>query len=153
MFDIQRVRASWQRELAAIDAVVLTINELTAAEPVRSDGWSSHDLLGHIANTARGFLAYIRGDVSGTINIDEFNEHQRERGRERAWSDVQMYWERARNEVTTFLTEADGSIAERPVEMSHLPQVKNAGDALRILILHTRSHREELEQAFPQVQA
>jgi uncharacterized protein (TIGR03083 family) len=153
MFDIERVRTGWQREAAAIDAAVLTINDLTAAEPVRADGWTSHDLLGHISNAARGFLAYIRGDVSGVLNVDEWNEQQRERGRQRAWTDVQQYWERARDEVTNFLAEADNSLAERPVQLSHLPQVKNAGDVLRVLILHTRSHREELEQAFPPVQA
>jgi hypothetical protein len=55
--------------------------------------------------------------------------------------------------VTTFLASAENSVAEQPVTMSWLPQIKSAGDALRALIIHTRDHRQELEQGFPPVQA
>lgn len=84
MFDIERVRASWQREAAAIDAIVGTMNDQSAAQPVRSDGWTTHDLVGHIANSARGFLAYIEGRATQTIDIDAFNEDRLQRGRERS---------------------------------------------------------------------
>lgn len=153
MFDIERVRASWQREVEAIEAVVGTINDMTAAEPLRSDGWTTQDVLGHISNTAHGFLMYIQGKASGTVDIHALNEQQRERGRGYPWSQTLSYWQRTREEVTSFLAENDNSIAEQPVNMSWLPQIKTSGDALRALIIHTRSHREELEQGFPPAQA
>ncbi len=153
MFDIERIRNSWQREAAAIDALVSTINPATAAEPVRSDGWTTHDLVGHIANSARGFVQFVQGRTVEQFDIDMFNEQQRERGRRRAWEDVQQYWARVRDEVVAFLATADRSIGDQPVALPHLPQLKTAGEALRILIVHTRSHRQELEQGFPPVQA
>jgi len=153
MFDIERVRASWQRESTSIDAIIDGINDMTALEPIRADGWSTQDLVGHIANAARGFLAYIRGDATQGVNIDEFNEQKRQQGRQRSWTDVQAYWRRARDEVAAFLANADNGIADQPATIPHLPQVKTAGEALRILIIHTRSHREELELGFPPAQA
>lgn len=156
MFDIERVRASWQREAAAIDAVVLQINETTAHEPIRSDGWTTHDLLGHVANAARAFVIYTQrdpGKASEAIDVHELNEQQRAKNKSRPWDDVQAYWQRARDEVAAFLNTHDNTIGERPVHLPWLPDVNTAGIALRTLIIHTRSHREELEQAFPPVQA
>ena len=153
MFEIERVRASWQREAAAIDALVTTINDATATEPIRHDGWTTQDLVGHIANSAHGFLMYITGRASDAVDVDALNERQRERGRTYDWSQTVSYWQRTRDEVTRFLASAENSVAEQPVTMSWLPQIKSAGDALRALIIHTRDHRQELEQGFPPVQA
>lgn len=153
MFDIERVRTSWQREAEAIDRIVTTINDAIATEPIRSDGWTTQDLLGHIANAARGFLAYIRGTTAAAIDIDAFNEQRLQQGRQRAWSDTLAYWERVKGEVADFLQSADNAIGDQPVTMAHLPHVHTASDALRTLIVHTRSHREDLEQGFPDVQA
>lgn len=153
MFDIERVRASWQKEAAAIDALVLTMNEHTAAEPIRGDGWSAHDLLGHVANAARAFLAYIRGERTEAIDVHAANDAARERGRARSWAEVQAYWQRARDEVSAFLASCDNTAAEQPASLPWVPQIKTVGDAVRALILHTRSHRQELEQGHPEVQA
>lgn len=153
MFDIERVRASWQRESAAIDALVTTINDATATEPIRHDGWTTQDLLGHISNTAHGFLMYIQGQASATVDVHALNEQQRQRGRSYGWSQTVSYWQRTRDEVSAFLSATDNSTAEQPANLPWLPQIKTAGDALRALIIHTRSHREELEQGFPPVQA
>jgi uncharacterized protein (TIGR03083 family) len=153
MFDIERIRESWQREAAAIDTIVGTINPATAAEPLRSDGWTTHDLLGHVANAARGFVQFVQGRSVEPFDVDVFNEQQRERGRQRAWEDVQQYWARVRDEVTAFLGTLDSSVGDQPVTLPHLPDVKTAGEALQILVVHTRAHRQELEQGFPPVQA
>ena len=153
MFDIERIRASWQREAAAIDAIVGTINGATAKEPLRSDGWTTHDLVGHIANAARGFVQFVQGRAVEPFDVDMFNEQQRKRGRQREWADVQQYWVRVRDEVSAFLATLDSSVGDRPVTLPHLPEVKTGGEALRLLVIHTRSHRQELEQGFPPVQA
>lgn len=144
MFDIERVRASWQREADAVDRVVDGLDEAAAKAVLREDGWSAHDLVGHIANAARGFVAYVEGRQAGAIDVDVFNHQQRERNRERPWADVQAYWCRTRDEINAFLGQADGSIAERPVHLPWVPAIGNAGDALRAMIIHTRGHREEL---------
>lgn len=153
MFDIERVRASWQREAAAIDALVATINEATATEPIRNDGWTTQDLLGHIANTAHAFLVFIQGRATASVDVHAFNEQQRQRGREYSWSQTVEYWQRSRDEVVAFLAACDSGAGEQPVNLPWLPQIKTAGDALRALIIHTRSHREELEQGFAPAQA
>jgi uncharacterized protein (TIGR03083 family) len=153
MFDIERVRQSWEREAAAIDAVVQTINDATASEPIRPDGWTAQDLLGHIGNAARGFLVGVRDGQVPRVDVDQFNEQQRQRGRQRAWPDTLGYWARVRDEITTFLAGLDSSIADKPVDLPHLPQIQTAGAALRVLIIHTRGHREELERGFAPVQA
>lgn len=153
MFDIDRVRASWQREVAAIDAIITTINDETAAQPVRSDGWTTHDLLGHIANAARAFVLYVQGSLAEQVDIDSYNARALERGRQRSWPDVQAYWERVKGEVGAFLESATNEIGEQPTSVPHLPQIKTAGEALRIMIIHTHSHREEIEAGFPPVQA
>lgn len=153
MFDIERVRASWQREAAAIDALVGAINDMTATEPIRNDGWTTQDLLGHIANTAHGFLMYIQRKATDTVDIDAFNEERRQRGREYPWTGTLSYWQRTRDEVTAFLAAVDSSSAEQAVNLPWLPQIKTTGDALRALIIHTRDHRAELERATPPAQA
>ena len=144
MFDIDRVRASWRREAEAIDQIVDQLDEATARAALREDGWSAQDLVGHIANAARGFVAHIDGRQSGVIDVDAFNHEQRERNRGRPWSEVQGYWRRARDEVGALLERIDASIAERPVQVPWLPEIKNCGQALRALIIHTRGHRDEL---------
>lgn len=153
MFDIERVRTSWQREAAAIDALVGTINDMTATEPIRHDGWTTQDLLGHIANASRVFLMCIQGQVTAPVDVHAANEQQRQRGREHPWSQTVAYWQRTRDEVATFLASADSTIGQQPTSLPWLPQIKTAGDALRVMILHTRSHREELEQGFSPAQA
>jgi uncharacterized damage-inducible protein DinB len=147
MFDIDRVRASWRREAEAIDRIVDQLDEAAAKATLREDGWSAQDLVGHIASAARGFVAYIDGRQGGAIDVDAFNHEQRERNRGRPWSDVQGYWRRARDEVGALLERVDASIAERPVQMPWLPEIKNGGQALRAMIIHTRGHREELSHA------
>lgn len=145
MFDIERVRASWQREATAIETLVESLDEQAATQALRDDGWTAQDLLGHIGNAARGFVAAIDGRIAGDIDIDSLNAQQRERGRQRSWSDTRAYWRRARDEVQALIDRSDSSVDQQPVTMSWLPNIKNAGDALRGLIIHTRSHREEIE--------
>lgn len=156
MFDIERVRATWAREAAAIDAVVLHISDVTAREPVRSDGWTAQDLLGHIANASRAFIVYLQRDparATETVDIDAINAEQRAKNQARAWADVQAYWVRVRDDVTAFLAAQTSAIGDRPAHLPWRPDLQTAGLALRALMIHTRSHREELEQAFPPVQA
>lgn len=153
MFDIERVRQSWKREAAAIDAVVQTINAATATEPIRPDGWTAQDVLGHIGNAARGFVTFVRDGQTAPFDVDQFNEQQRARGRRRPWPDTLGYWNGVRDEITTFLASLDSSIADKPVDLPHLPQITTAGEALRVLIIHTRGHREELERGFAPAQA
>jgi uncharacterized damage-inducible protein DinB len=150
MFDINRVRSSWQREAAAIDAIIENMSADTAQQPIREDGWTIQEIVGHIASTSRASVRQLQPDAvlpSGSnVDLHAFNEEQRQRDQQRAWSDVQSYWQRAREEVTEFLELCDNSIAEQPVHLSWVPQVQTAGDLLKVLILHTRSHREELER-------
>lgn len=153
MFDIERVRTTWQREAAAIDALVGTINELTATEPIRHDSWTAQDLLGHIANAARAFLACIQGQMTAPFDVDAANEQQRQRGRQHSWPQTVDYWQRTRDEVAAFLASADSSIGQQPATLPWMPQIKTAGEALRVMMLHTRSHRQELEQGFSPAQA
>jgi len=144
MFDIDRVRAGWQREAAAIDKIVDRLDEQAAKAALREDGWSAQDLIGHIATAARGFVAYVDSKQAGAIDVNAFNHQQRERNRGRPWADVQRYWRRTRDETSAYLAQLDASLAERPVHLPWLPAIRNAGDALRALIIHTRGHREEL---------
>jgi uncharacterized protein (TIGR03083 family) len=156
MFEIERVRQSWQRESDAIDAIVLTINDATATQPIRNDGWTTQDLLGHIAHTARSFLAYVteRDDVPrAPFDVDAYNAAQRAKNQARPWLDVLNYWQRTRDEIVVQLAGFDNALGAQPVGLPWLPDVQTKGEALRIMILHTRQHRQELEQGFPEVQA
>ncbi len=150
MFDIDRIRSSWERESSAIDAVVERTNEATARRPIRDDGWTTHDILAHIADIARMFLRQIETNTpipTGiTIDIDALNEQQHERNEERAWSNIIAYWETTRDDVTLFLRDCSADIATQPAHLPWVAQVKTAGDLLRALIVHTRGHREELER-------
>lgn len=147
MFNIDRVRSSWQREAQAIDSIVDRLDEPTAKAPLREDGWSAHDLVGHIASAARGFVAYIDGRRSGAIDVDAFNHQQRELNHDRPWADVQAYWRRTRDDVGLLLGRLDASLAEQPVQLPWVPAIRTVGDALRAMIIHTRGHREELSHA------
>lgn len=151
MFEIQRVRASWQRESAAIDALIDQLDDHAAATPIRDDGWTAQDILGHIANAARAFVHGIQGAITETFDIDELNEQRRQRGREKPWSDTVRYWRRARDEVAAFLADASDGIGDEPATLTWLPQLTTKGDALRALIVHTRSHRQELEHGLQSV--
>lgn len=147
MFEIERVRASWARETAQIDAIVLPMSAEAAARPVRDDGWSTQDLLGHIASSAKVFVQFIAADTppfDDNVDVHQLNEQQRKRQQQRAWPEVQAYWQRVRDDVSAFLASADNDLGAQPARLPWLPTVQTAGDALRLLILHTKSHREEL---------
>lgn len=147
MFDIERVRASWARETAQIDAIVLPMDAEAAARPVRDDGWSTQDLLGHIATSAKVFVQFMGSDTppfGENVDVHELNEQQRRRQQQRAWPEVLAYWQRVRDDVAAFLAAATNDLSAQPVRLPWMPTVQTAGDALRLLILHTKSHREEL---------
>jgi uncharacterized protein (TIGR03083 family) len=146
MFDAERVRASWQRESAAIDTLIDQLDERAATMPIREDGWTAQDLVGHVANAARGFLHAIQGNLSESFDIDALNEQRRQHGRQRSWSDTVRYWQRVRDEVAAFLADSHDGIGDEPATLTWLPQITTKGDALRAMIVHTRSHRQELEQ-------
>jgi uncharacterized damage-inducible protein DinB len=157
MFDLERVRASWQRESAAIDAVVNDLNDVQARHPIRADAWTTHDILSHVAQATRAFLRQLQPTQAlppGTpLGVDTLNAQGRERNHNRAWPDVIRYWQHTRDEVTAFLATAPTTIGEQAAQLPWLPQAQTAGDVLRVLILHTRSHREELEHGWKQAQA
>ncbi|MBV9791875.1 MAG: DinB family protein [Chloroflexi bacterium] len=147
MFDIERVRASWARETAQIDAIVLSMSADLAARPVRDDGWTTQDLLGHIATSAKVFVQFIGSDAppfGDNVDIHDLNEQQRKRQQQRSWPEVQAYWQRVRDDVTAFLAAGTNDLGAQPARLPWMPTVQTAGDALRLLILHTKSHREEL---------
>lgn len=147
MFNIERVRASWARETAQIDAIVLPMDAEAAARPVRDDGWSTQDLLGHIATSAKVFVQFIGSDtppLGDNVDVHELNEQQRRRQQQRAWPEVLAYWQRVRDDVSAFLAAATNDLSAQPTRLPWQPTVQTAGDALRLLILHTKSHREEL---------
>jgi uncharacterized protein (TIGR03083 family) len=147
MFDIERVRASWQRETAMIDAVVQQMSEEAARQPIREDGWSTLDLLGHIANSAYVFVQFIRSPTppfGDDVDVHGLNDQQRQRNLSRPWADVQAYWQRIRDDISAFLAASTGELGGKPTQIPWLPSAQTAGDVLRLLILHTRSHREEL---------
>lgn len=147
MFDIERVRASWARETAQIDAIVLPMDAESAARPVRDDGWSTQDLLGHIATSAKVFVQFMGSDTppfGENVDVHELNEQQRRRQQQRAWPEVLAYWQHVRDDVAAFLAAATNDLSAQPVRLPWMPTVQTAGDALRLLILHTKSHREEL---------
>ncbi|WP_026370185.1 DinB family protein [Kallotenue papyrolyticum] len=150
MFEIERVRASWQRESAAIDALIDALDEQAATTPIRDDGWTTQDLLGHIASAARGFLRAVQGQAVPVVDVDAFNEQQRQRGRQRPWSATRDYWRQVRDEVAAYLAQADDSIGDQAAQLAWLPQVRSVGEALRAMIIHTRTHRQELEQGLAQ---
>ena len=153
MFDLDRVRASWARESAAIDAAVSMVREADARQPIRADGWTTHDVVSHVAQATRAFLRQLQPAQAlppGTpFNVDDLNAQARDRNQTRAWPDVITYWQRARDEVTAFLDSAPANIGEQAAQLPWLPQVQTVGDVLRVLILHTRNHREELEHRVP----
>jgi uncharacterized protein (TIGR03083 family) len=148
MFEIERVRTSWQREAAAIDAIVLSMSAEAAGQPIRDDGWTTQDLLGHIASSANAFVRFLRPDAAqpadGAIDIHTINEQHRQRNRQRPWAEVQAYWQRIRDELTAFLERSTDELGAQPARLPWQPNAQTAGDVLRLLILHTRSHREEL---------
>jgi uncharacterized protein (TIGR03083 family) len=150
MFDLQRVRASWQRESNLIDAVVNSLDDAQARQPIRADGWNTHDLLGHIATAARAFLRQLHDDKAlppgASFDLHAANERQRVRNEARPWPAQLAYWQRARDDVAAFLDAAPSDIGEHPVHVPWRPEVTTAGDLLQLLLLHTRSHRQELEQ-------
>ncbi len=62
MFDLERVRASWQRERDLIDAMVRKLDDAQGRQPIRDDGWTTHDLLGHVAQATGAFLRQLQPD-------------------------------------------------------------------------------------------
>lgn len=104
-------------------------------------------VLGHIATSAKVFVQFIASDAppfGDNVDIHDLNEQQRKRQQRRSWPEVQAYWQQVRDDVTAFLVAGTSDLGGQPARLPWMPNVQTAGDALRLLILHTKSHREEL---------
>lgn len=150
MFDIARVQHSWQTEVAALAQVAQRLSEAEARAPIREDEWSTQDVLAHLTVSNREFAAIVshpaesRATFADEAERDAWNEAQRVRSAERSWSDTWERWETTATAVTTLLAGLAADEAAQPVSLTWLPAVASVGDVLRIMIIHTRSHRMEL---------
>lgn len=149
MFDSERIRSGWQREVEAYNALLSGLDQTTAQQAVRPDGWSSQAIIAHVAAASRALIRLAGAGAAPTMTVverDAWNDRRRDDDETRPLAEIAAYWQRASNEVTVALASVSADAAAQPAAIPWLPEVKTQGDALRVVVLHARMHRQEIEQ-------
>jgi uncharacterized damage-inducible protein DinB len=150
---------------ALIDRLAAARNELLAAlralpaaarsQPVRVDGWSSLEIVGHVASWENRYITLVQQLINGEAdkiewisNEDElnaWNAHERLRKRDWSWDEMLRDLALLREELLWNL----GWATQEQLSMPH-PTPRGAitaADLLEGLVEHDREHSQELRMA------
>lgn len=125
------------------------LDEAAFDSPVRADGWTGKEILGHMASGHEGLLALAQGRMPDEVafdsfDIDAYNEAQRQRTRDLSLDEVLAWLEAARGAVRAYVEQVDaaefGDLVRTPWLGDHAK-----GQFLIFPALHEGGHRVELE--------
>jgi len=126
------------------------LDEATADQAAREDGWTAKEILAHMASGHEGMLALAQGRAPAGVapesfDLDAYNEEQRQRAAGWSLAEVIARLEAARAAVRSYILELDeadyGATVHTPWLGDH-----TQGQFLVFPALHEGGHRAELER-------
>lgn len=138
----EQILAAYDAEEAALKALFARIGDEQWSGPTRGDGWTVHDIVAHIGDTAHGLSSVIRmtpEQVSG-LDIHALNQQRREQNKTRPRDEIEQQvssgFAAARKATTPDLDLA----ASSPIPG------RSVGQLLFAIAHHAAGHRQEIEE-------
>jgi hypothetical protein len=145
----------FDKESAAIWALVDSHSEDELRVPIRDDGWTAFKILSHMAISSRGLLSLAKAqyrarqagqEFSGAgpeFNIHRWNEEQ-----VAAWADysleqVRAEWAETGRQFHAFTSSLGAEDLEQPARFADGTPM-TLGELLGVITFHLRTHRQEL---------
>ncbi|MCG8353461.1 MAG: DinB family protein [Chloroflexales bacterium] len=108
----------------------------------RDDGWSIHDIVGHIADSSYGIARMLTAGLppGAKLNIDERNAARRESMRTLPRAEIEQRLASGFDAARETLSSIPDLNAPGPPGIE-----RNAGQCLAIIPLHVAAHQQEIE--------
>ncbi|HYF65529.1 MAG TPA: DinB family protein [Herpetosiphonaceae bacterium] len=147
----------FDKETAAIWALIDSHSEDELRAPIRDDGWTAFQILSHMAISSRGILSLAKaqyrarkagqefGGAGPGFDIHRWNEEQ-----VAAWSDhsleqVRTEWTETGRQFHAFSSSLSAEDLELPVRFADGTPL-TLGELLGVITFHLRTHRQELSR-------
>lgn len=134
-------------EQAALKLLLETIGDDDWATRTREDGWTIHDLVGHIADSLFGINMLVRGQLppGQPLDMDALNAQRRERNLPLSRAEIESKLAKGFDTVLTTVEELPDLDAPGPFGPD-----QTLGWWLSVTAFHTAEHRAQLEQIMSQ---
>ncbi len=134
-------------EQAALKLLLTAINDDDWATRTREDGWTIHDLVGHIADSLFGINMLVRGQLpqGQVLDMDAINAQRRERNLSISRAEIETKLANGFDTVLATVQELPDLDAPGPFG----PE-QTLGWWLSVTAHHTGEHRAQLEQILGQ---
>ena len=130
-------------EQAALTNVLEKISDDDWAGRTREDGWSLHDVVGHIADGLFGLNRLVNGQLpQGPLDMDAINAHRREQNVGLSRAEVEAKLRDGFAAILATIESAPALDAAGPFGPD-----RSVGDWLALAVHHTEGHRKEIEAA------
>jgi uncharacterized damage-inducible protein DinB len=165
--EIAGIKAKLDAERAQLLHSFDNVSPTLLLQPVGPGGWSIKDLLAHVASSEDVNVKFARlmvaqdapvqlrelasefPDFPGEFELDKFNAWMTERGRAQSREEVVAALERVRKETLLWLDSLTPAQFERSGEHAVWGKQSVYG-MLRILVIHDRFHRADIEKIVQQ---
>lgn len=138
------------QERARLEALLPRFSDEAWRAGGRNDGWSPHDIIGHLADANYGMALLVLGEITpslpidettGWMDVNELNEQRRAKNAALPREKLASRLSSAFTHVQRAIEATEDMNAEGPYGPRH-----TKGFWLNRMVQHTRQHREELEQ-------
>ncbi len=161
--EIAGIRAKLDAERAKLIQSFANLSEAILLRPAGPGGWSIKDLLAHVASSEEMNVKFARRmvthdapvqlrelasefpDFPGEFELDKFNGWMTERGRAQSWEEVVAALQHVRGETLAWLDSVTPAQLDRTGEHAVWGKQSVYG-MLRILVIHDRFHRADIEK-------
>jgi uncharacterized damage-inducible protein DinB len=146
----EQLLAALEQERAAVLALLPRFSDAQWRDASRSDGWTVHDIVGHLSTATYGLARMVLGELAvstaldpqtGWVDPDEVNEQLRRKGaslpREKVGERMASAFDQARRAIEG----TPDLAAPGPGGSPH-----SKGAWLARIVRHVQSHRRELEE-------
>jgi uncharacterized protein (TIGR03083 family) len=145
----EELLAMLEQERAAVLALLPRFSDDQWRAATRADGWTAHDIAGHLADSNYGLALMTLGELPATLpmnqqtgwmEVDDLNEQRRQKNaalpREKVISRMASSFDHARRAIET----VEDFGAPGPYGPIH-----TKGQWLKRIVRHSREHRQDLE--------
>jgi uncharacterized protein (TIGR03083 family) len=136
-------------ERAVLEQLLARFDEQRWRAAGRADGWSAHDIAGHLADSNYGLALLVLGEMqpalplsdTGWMQADDYNQQRREKNAALPMGKILTRLASSFEHARRAIAATSDLSAPGPYGPIH-----TKGLWLNRIVAHTRAHREDLEQ-------